>query len=162
MNYDDLLAIADAEGIIVKEKSLRSGDGRIFNNRIAIRSSIARTSEKTCVLAEEIGHYMTTYGDITRPLSVSDQKQERRARMYGYDMIVGLSGIISAYESGAQNRFEMAEHLDVTEEYLDSLLAAYRDKYGTCVKYKEYLIFFEPYFSVCKNINAKIKMGVFT
>ena len=43
MTYDELLMQADFEGLNVKEKPLSSGDGRIFNNRIAIRQDINTT-----------------------------------------------------------------------------------------------------------------------
>ena len=59
MTYDELLIDADAAGLIVKEKKLNSSDGRIWNNRVAIRRSIPTSVEKSCVLAEEIGHYYT-------------------------------------------------------------------------------------------------------
>lgn len=37
MTYDELLATANEKGIIVKEKGLSGNDGRIMENRIAIR-----------------------------------------------------------------------------------------------------------------------------
>lgn len=150
MTYDELLVQADLEGLMVKEKFLQSGDGRIFNNRIAIRGDINTTIEKSCVLAEEIGHYRTGIGDITRPDTISDQKQEYRARMVGYDIKVGLSGIICAFEKGVRSKAEMADYLDVTEEYLSAALDAYRKKYGKYVSFENYIISFEPHFSVCK------------
>lgn len=150
MTYDELLIQADQEGLRVKEKPLQSGDGRIFNNRIAIRHNINTTIEKSCVLAEEIGHYRTGCGDITRLDTVSDQKQEYKARMVGYDIKIGLSGIICAFEKGVRSKAEMADYLDVTEEYLTSALDAYRKKYGKYVSFGKYTILFEPYFSVYK------------
>ncbi len=151
MTYDDLLIQADLEGLRVKEKPLQSGDGRIFNNKIAIRRDINTTIEKSCVLAEEIGHYRTGSGDITRLDTVSNQKQEYRARMMGYDIKIGLSGIICAFEKGVRSKSEMADYLDVTEEYLIAALDAYRKKYGKYVSFEKYTISFEPYFSVYKS-----------
>ena len=150
MTYDELLIQADLEGLRVKEKPLQSGDGRIFNNKIAIRRDINTTIEKSCVLAEEIGHYRTGSGDITRLDTVYNQKQEYRARMMGYDIKIGLSGIICAFERGVQSKAEMADYLDVTEEYLTAALDAYRKKYGKYVSFENYTIFFEPYFAVYK------------
>ena len=151
MTYDELLIQANLEGLKVKEKPLQSGDGRILNNRIAIRRDIKTTIEKSCVLAEEIGHYRTGSGDITRLDTVSNQKQEYRARMMGYDIKIGLSGIICAFERGVQSKAEMADYLDVTEEYLIAALDAYRKKYGKYVSFEKYTISFEPYFSVYKS-----------
>ena len=38
----------------------------------------------------------------------------------------------------------MAEHLDVTEEFLKDALDAYLLKYGKCTVVDNYMIFFEP------------------
>lgn len=57
---------------------------------------------KKCVLAEELGHYHTTVGDILDLSTASNQKQEYRARLWTYDKMIGLSGIISAYKTGKQ------------------------------------------------------------
>ena len=64
MLYEDLLIEADMSNLIVKEKPLINNDGLISGNRIAIRKNIATTTEKACVLAEELGHHYTTTGNI--------------------------------------------------------------------------------------------------
>lgn len=148
MTYDELLIGADDAGIIVKEKKLNSSDGRIWNNRIAIRRNIPTYTEKSCVLAEELGHYYTSSGDITRLGNTESQKQERKARLYGYNLKIGLIGIIKAYKHGCRNRYEMADFLDVTEEYLTEAISCYKSKYGCYVSFDNYAICFEPYLGV--------------
>ena len=63
MSYEQLLDKANKIGIKVKEKPLQSSDGRIYDDRIAIRKDIP-TVKKTYVLTEELGHYFTTEGNI--------------------------------------------------------------------------------------------------
>ena len=75
--YEELLDLAYKEGLITKEKPLQGNDGRIKGSRIAIREELD-TTEKTCVLAEELGHYYTSSGDILDQQNVSNRKQERR------------------------------------------------------------------------------------
>lgn len=82
---------------------------------------------------------------------MSNQKQEYRARMMGYDIKIGLSGIICAFEKGVRSKAEMAEYLDVTEEYLSAALDAYRQKYGKHISFDQYTISFEPHFAVYKD-----------
>ena len=144
MDYEALLDEADRQGLIVKEKPLKYNNGRIKGNRIAIRQDIDTTAEKACVLAEELGHYYTSYGDILDLSDSANRKQEHRARIYGYQKMIGLHGIISAYEAGCQNRYDMAEHLGVTEEYLQECLEAYQSKYGDGVQVGDYYVTFEP------------------
>lgn len=144
MSYEELLIEATNENIIVKEKALREDNGRIKGNRIAIRKDIPTLKGKACVLAEELGHYYTGVGNILEQSSVSDRKQEFRARMWGYNQMVGLSGLVSAAKAGCRNMYEVAEHLDVTEEYLQEALIAYRSKYGLGKALDNYWITFEP------------------
>lgn len=142
--YEKLLIEADRFGLDTKEKLLSASDGRIFGNKVAIRRDIPTTAEKACVLVEELGHHLTTCGDIIDLQSTSNRKQELRARLWGYNHQIGLQGIVNAYKHGCQNRFEMAEYLDVTEEYITNAITAYRGKYGAYTTIDNYVIFFEP------------------
>ena len=86
MNYEQLLTAADQEGLLVKEQTLTGHDGLIRGRRIAIRKNIETQAEKSCVLAEEIGHYRTSSGNILDQSKAESRKQEYRARL-----TVGLS-----------------------------------------------------------------------
>lgn len=145
MTYDELLMAADKEGLITKEKDLLAHDGRIKDNRVAIRKTISTQCEKACVLAEELGHHHTTYGDIMDQSTVSARKQERHARLWAYDKLIGLNGLIVAYMSGYREKHDLAEYLGVTESFLDAALAVYRERYGVAqVHHGRYRITFEP------------------
>lgn len=143
MNYEELLVEADSNNLITKEKDLIAHKGRIKGNRIAIKKDLLQ-KEKACVLAEELGHFYTTAGDILSQETVLDIKQEQRARMWAYNKLIGLLGIVSAYESGCSSLYDMAEYLDVTEEFLAETLEAYTCKYGLSTKVGNYTIYFEP------------------
>lgn len=143
MNYEKLLMMADDNNLIAKEKNLPISQGRIKGNRIAIRKNMP-TVQKACVLAEELGHHFTTSGDILEQSSISDKKQEQRARLWAYDKMIGLQGIIAAYKHGCTSLHEMAEFLEVTEGFLNDSLTAYRQKYGCYTIIDNYVICFEP------------------
>lgn len=148
MTYEDLLLEADSKKLIVREKNIPGYNGRIYKNRIAINKDIDTSAEKSCVLAEELGHYYTTTGDILDQSTVTNRKQELRARLWAYNKQIGLSGIISACKHGCRNLCEMAEYLDVTEEFLNEALSAYQSKYGISVPIDNYIVFFEPKLAV--------------
>ena len=135
---------ADQEGLLVKEQPLTEHDGLIRGSHIAIRKDIETQAEKSCVLAEEIGHYRTSSGNILDQNKEESRKQEYRARLYGYNLKIGLTGLISAYEAGCGNLCEMAEYLDATEEYLKEAIDCYKSKYGLCTSIDNYIIYFEP------------------
>lgn len=154
MTYEQLLTTADQKGLLVKEKPLVQHDGLLSGRRIAIRKDIKTQAEKSCVLAEELGHHYTSSGNILDQNDIMNRKQEYRARFYGYNLKIGLTGLIRAYEAGCRNIFEMAEFLDCTEEYLREAIQCYRSKYGICVAVDNYIIYFEP-FAVMKFVAAE-------
>lgn len=149
-SYEILLDEARNIGLVVKEKPLQSGDGRIKGNKIAIRHDIKTSRQKANVLAEELGHYYTSTGDIRDQSTLENKKQERQARLHGYNRLIGLTGIINAFEFGCRNRYEIAEYLEVTEKYLEDCIECYRNKYGICKQVDNYLIYFIPQLSVMK------------
>lgn len=154
MTYEQLLTTADQNGLLVKEKKLAKHDGLLKGKRIAIRKDIETQAEKSCVLAEELGHHYTSSGDILDQDNIMKQKQEYRARLYGYNLKIGLTGLISAYEAGCRNLYEVAEFLDATEEYLKDAIDCYHAKYGQYTAVDNYVIYFEP-FAVMRFVAAE-------
>ena len=144
MTYDELLKEADNLNIKVKELDLRTHDGYCHGNRIAIDRKLKTNKEKACILAEELGHYHTTYGDITDQNKIENVKQEIIARRWGYEKLVGIVDIINAHRNGIRNRHELAEFLDVTEEFLCETIEYYKCKYGLYYQIDNYLIYFNP------------------
>lgn len=150
--YEVLQEEAYKEGLIVKEKPLQAHDGRIKGNRVAIRKDIQTDAEKACVLAEELGHHYTTTGNILDQSDVSNRKQELRARRRAHDQLIGLQGIIDAYEAGCRSRSEAAEFLGVTEEFLQEALDQYSMRYGSAVRLGKYAVYFYPVLGVFKGM----------
>lgn len=144
MTYDELLEAADDLGLIAKEKDLQAHDGLIRGRRVAIRRSISSQRRKACVLAEEIGHYFTSAGDIMDPTDTGSRKQERRARIWAHDVQVGLDGILAADAAGCRSVYEMADFLEVPEDFLIEAIGCYSERYGRGICYKGYRILFDP------------------
>ena len=151
LTYDDILVEADDNNLITKEKPLKAHKGLIDGRNIAIKRDMTET-EKKCVMAEELGHYYTGTGDILDQSSISNRKQELQGRIYAYDKLIGLIGIIKAYKNRCSNLSETAEYLDVTEEFLADALKYYKAKYGKGAYIDNYMIYFEPYLGVFEMI----------
>ncbi len=130
ITYEQLLMEADSKGLLTKEKNLPISKGRIKGNRIAIKRGMSEI-EKKCVMAEELGHYYTGTGNILDQSSVSNRKQELYGRIYAYNKLVGLMGIIKAHKHHCQSLSETAEYLEVTEDFLIDTLKYYKLKLPT-------------------------------
>lgn len=146
LKYEDLLEESKASNVYVIENAdfKSSADGLINGNVIGINRKIQSFCKRTCTLAEELGHYYTTVGNITGQSTVSDHKQELRARIWAYNKLIGLNGIVNAYQHGCHSLHDTADYLEVTEEFLLEALQYYRGKYGKYVTLDNYAIYFEP------------------
>nr|WP_296266461.1 ImmA/IrrE family metallo-endopeptidase [uncultured Merdimonas sp.] len=153
-NYECLEDEACRDGIEIVNCRFDSPriKGLYCDETIGINLDIDTSAEKACVLAEELGHHHTSVGDILDISDAGNRKQERQARLWGYNKLIGLFGLVKAFEAGCQNRFEVAEYLDVTDEYLSECLDTYRDKYGIGVAVDDYYIMFIPHLAIGKMV----------
>ncbi len=150
--YEQLISEYDDEIIIIEKYFKSKAKGLCNGNKIGINKNIGTSTEKACVLAEELGHHQTTVGNIIDLKDPHNQKQERQARLWAYNKLIGLMGLINAYEHGCRTRHDVAEYLDVTEEFLQEAIDCYRAKYGECVTVDSYYIMFIPHLMVGKII----------
>lgn len=103
--YEKLQEVACKDGIEVVDYPFESKriKGLYCDGTIAIRDNIDTTTEKACVLAEELGHHYTSVGNIIDMEYIGNRKQERQARLWAYNQNIGLFGLISAYEHGCKS-----------------------------------------------------------
>ena len=151
--YEELQEEACKDGIDVCDYSFSSEriKGLYCDGAIAIRQDMT-TAEKSCVLAEELGHHRMTVGNILNQYDVANRKQEHLARLWAYNRRIGLSGIIEGYRKHCHNLHELSECLEVSEEFLNEALECYRAKYGCYTEQDGYVIMFEPHLMVMEKI----------
>lgn len=145
--YEKLLDEAENDDMKVIENYDFTGTrlkGLYCDSNIALSNELNTETEKRCTLAEEIGHHYTTVGNILDLNKTGNRKQEQQARTWAYNKLIGLMGIVNSYKSGCRNATEMAEYLNVTEDFLSEAIERYRSKYGTYTTIDNYVIFFEP------------------
>lgn len=145
-SFEHLEDEACKDGIDIVSRKFNSSriKGLYCNGTVALNSKIETSKERTCVLAEELGHHHTSVGVIVDLSDAQNRKQERQARLWAYNNRIGLYGLIRAYEHGCKSRYEIAEFLEVTEEFLEEAIGCYREKYGVFTNIDNYTIFFIP------------------
>ncbi|AVV56385.1 ImmA/IrrE family metallo-endopeptidase [Paenibacillus glucanolyticus] len=145
MIYDNLLNEAAQLGIDTYEKPMSPRNKGLYSDNVIWINKFLRTrTEKACAAAEEIGHHHTSFGDILDLSDVSARKQELRARQWGYKRLVPLSSIVQAHNAKVKGRFEIAEYLGVTEEFLQASIDRYRDRFGVLTTIENYIIYLDP------------------
>lgn len=125
-------------------KAFKGLYAEVLGKKIILIKDGLTLSEKYCVLAEELGHYHTSAGDITDQSKLNSRIQEKRARSWSYEKLVPLEKIVQAHKHQIKNKCELADFLGVTECFLGEALERYKEKYGLSVEYKDYNICFEP------------------
>lgn len=145
MKYEKLLQEAACLKIKTFEKPMpRSTKGLYAENVIWINEFIYNSAEKSCVLAEELGHYHTTVGNILDQSKIESRKQEKQARKWAHKKLIPLQRIIDAYKDGMTNKYELAEYLEVTDDFLLEAIGRYKEELGVYTQIGRFLIRFEP------------------
>ncbi|SDW08144.1 Domain of uncharacterised function (DUF955) [Listeria ivanovii subsp. londoniensis] len=147
--YEKLVAKYQDEVTIREEKMPYKLPGLYLNGVILINKNQS-SIEKGCILAEELMHYKYTVGNITKQETIMDKKQELFARRKGYEAMVPLEDIITCFYLGLREYFEVADFLEVTEEFLRNTVTHYAEKYGPMYDCGEYLINFGSAIDVYK------------
>lgn len=144
-SYERLVDFAENIGIEVVEKHFKSSaKGLCKGNKVGISKAIDSTVEKRCILAEEIAHSLYTVGNILDQNNLFNIKQEEYARKQAYEALLPLPLLIDAWHQGVTSQHELAEYLEVTEEFLLSSLCHYQKKYGVYVRHGKYMVRFLP------------------
>lgn len=125
MKLNELYEISEEENIEVKEYPLlKEIKGLYKDNKILIRRGLSGVEVK-CILAEELGHHFYTAGDIIDQSNLSNRKQERIARKWAFNKLVPINLIKEAVKQGAENAYEVAGYLEVSEDFLKEALEYY-------------------------------------
>lgn len=101
-------------------------------------------------LSEELGHHVTSYGFIAQKYSkknynVNAARQELRARRYGHKLILPLEKLIECYHHHCWGDiYEMCLYLEIDRSYFYEAIEDYKNQFGSFVRYRGYLINFEP------------------
>lgn len=145
MTYEDLLIKIEKEGIEYFENNyIGKMKGLYVDNTITLNSNIDTEAEKKCILAEELGHHFTSCGNIMDQSKIENRKQERIARAWAYDRLIGINGLINAYKYGCKSKYEIAEYLNVSEQFLEEAITYYNEKYGLYYEIDNYIVYFNP------------------
>lgn len=141
--YETLLKEAEQLRIEVYERKMSKRMKGLYNNKVIWINSTLSLNEKICVLAEELGHYYTSAGNILNQNKLENRKQEQLARDWAYKRVVPLYRFIEAIEEGVRNIYEFANFAGVTEEFLYEAIEFYKRKYGLYVYLNGYTINFD-------------------
>ncbi|MEE0716149.1 MAG: hypothetical protein UCH84_06090 [Eubacterium sp.] len=151
--YEEIICEYEQDVDVVEYNFSSDNIKGLYSDGVVAINNKLSTIEKTGIIIEEIGHHFTSYGDIINIHSTSNRKQEFKARMWGYNKLIGLRGLIDAFEHHCQNMYDIADYLNITTDYLKEAIRTYQNKYGNYVELDNYIIQFNyPSIGIIKNI----------
>ena len=113
--------------------------GLCYDDEIHINTNVHKNrAELIVTISEEIAHYETGSGNITKQNSISEIKQEHKARKYGNFRLVSLEDLIHCRELGYKLPHEIADELEITEECVINAIDNYRITKGFRFFHKGY------------------------
>lgn len=128
---EQIYKIIEEEGIIVEEVKLtyKYMEGIYLKlpelpPTIGINESICNNSKKLIsVLAEELGHHFTSFGDLTAECftyseEIQLSKQEKKARLWAANFLISDTEFVQALSSGIMSNHALSDYFSVTEEII--------------------------------------------
>lgn len=138
------LMLAYPELIFIEDPNMPSGlGGAISGNEITINKN-RNLYEQHSILAEEIGHYETTYGDIADTTNIRNWKLELVARRWSYKKLVSFDDLIYCYKNRLTTLEDICTFLEIQPDILKISLDYYLSHYGLYIEHNGYKIMFDP------------------
>ncbi len=136
--YENLLKKCEHSGIDVYERKMVN-KGLYCDGYVWINKSLS-TNEKVAILAEEMGHHFTSSGNILDQKFINNRIQESRARFWSYVELLKEDDIkLAIKKSACRNMYELAEELNVDEEFLKETIKYYENNKAVLFKEEENL-----------------------
>ena len=126
MNILELYDLAAENNIQIDHKQLKTMQSFALPGNIAIDLSQLQTLAETKVcLSHELGHEFKNAFYNLRNTFETRERQEERANRWAVHNLLPVSDLKRAVESGITEVWELAEHFDVTEDFIRDALRLY-------------------------------------
>lgn len=113
--------------------------GIIIDDEILINSNRSQCKQYQD-LNEEIAHYETTVGDISKQETIDDRQQEHVARSRAMERVINLDGLVTCFQHQIWTDYEVAEYFGVEIDYLRTAINHWKERCGILFRHKGYWI----------------------
>ncbi|MGJ4851911.1 ImmA/IrrE family metallo-endopeptidase [Bacillota bacterium Meth-B3] len=103
---------------------------------------------RRCILAEEAGHHYRSCGHALDERDTNQRKNELAGRDWAYAELVPLSRLVESWQCGNTTIYDLADDLDVTEDFLRSAIEYHHRKHGVLATWEDWIIQFDPHFDI--------------
>lgn len=89
--------------------------------------------DKRVILVEEFKHFLYTFGITLNQNDPRNRKQENYARVQTYKELVTVDDLFRCYQQGLTNEYQIAEELDLPQEFLHNAIEYFKSIGLNCV-----------------------------
>ncbi|MFR4285573.1 MAG: ImmA/IrrE family metallo-endopeptidase [Enterococcus italicus] len=114
----------------------------LYQDEVIYLNPVQTPEELVGTIGEEIGHYLTTVGNIIEQDTNLKRKQERQARDIGAILAVSPVDIVDCFNDGCKTILECAAYLGVTKEVFEDAISYYATKFDKITVKDKYTIHF--------------------
>jgi len=140
--------LLSAEKVTVVRQSVEGFSGLLVrkgNLALAFVNDQLDRRKMAVILAEELGHLLTSIGDTVR---INDQRKigraEERAIRKAIEILVKPEDIIEAIAHGVRNWYDLSDRLDLPEDFLRKAVEVWTLTIGPCYVSGKNLLWFDP------------------
>lgn len=128
MNINELYDIADKNNIAVYHFPMKSAVAVSIPGNIGIDTNKIETAvEETVRLAHELGHCMKNAFYNVKNICDLREKHEYKADKWAVNTVIPFENLMQAVNNGITEPWELAEHFDVTEEFVHTAFQIYKN-----------------------------------
>jgi hypothetical protein len=149
MNRDEKMEqLLIAENVAVVRQAVEGYSGLLIRKgeiALAFVNNQLDRRKMAAILAEELGHILTSMGDTVR---ISDQRKigraEERAIRKAIAILISPEDVITAILSGIRNWYDLSEQLDLPEDFLRKAVDVWKLTIGPCYVSGSNILWFDP------------------
>ena len=125
------------------EKTMPEHQKGLYYDGVVYLNPNQSEEELTSTIAEEIGHHLTSSGNIVLQNDLQARQQEQKARDVGNMLVVTLEDIVNCYNANLATSNECADYLNLKVSTFETAIEVYREKYPSGTWYQNYFLNFK-------------------
>lgn len=125
MNYNMLQVLAEKQQVAIHPYKFDGGLQALYVDNHIFLSDDLSDFEKTCILAEELGHHFTADRNCLDQNRIENLFCEWKGRIWSYEVLLPVSQLKAVMQAGFKKISEIAIFFELTEDFVKEVLQYY-------------------------------------
>ena len=125
MNYSMLQVLAEKQQVAIHPYKFDGDLQALYMDNHIFLSDDLSDSEKTCILAEELGHHFTADRNCLDQNEAENLFCEWKGRIWSYEVLLPVGQLKAVMQAGLEKVSEIAAFFKLTKEFVKDALQYY-------------------------------------